>query len=34
MEWLKDPSEPDGWCRRVYEDGKVIEGEGTYGVWF
>ena len=32
MEWVKDASEPSGWKRVTYEQGKMIEGEGHDGI--
>ncbi|CAL3965501.1 unnamed protein product [Diplocarpon coronariae] len=32
MEWIKDASEPNGWKRATYEQGKVVDGEGKEGI--
>jgi hypothetical protein len=31
-EWIKDPSEHDGWRRVTYEQGKIVQGEGHDGI--
>ncbi|KAJ5052193.1 uncharacterized protein L3040_001952 [Drepanopeziza brunnea f. sp. 'multigermtubi'] len=32
MEWIKDASEPNGWKRVTYEQGRVVAGEGKEGI--
>lgn len=32
MEWIKDASEPSGWRRVTYEQGRVVKGEGHEGI--
>ncbi|RFU30551.1 hypothetical protein B7463_g5795, partial [Scytalidium lignicola] len=32
MEWIKEPSEPSGWKRVTYEQGKAVPGEGHDGI--
>ncbi|KAM0350692.1 hypothetical protein ACHAPU_003184 [Fusarium lateritium] len=32
VEWIRDVSHPEGWKRITYEDGKVVQGEGLYGI--
>jgi pro-apoptotic serine protease NMA111 len=34
IDWRRDASSPEGWRRTTYEEGKVVDGEGLYGVFY